>query len=53
MPYLDPLQQLGDQRKPEANDHDTALLVSDDLGGHFAVITRGSIHTMKGSSPYR
>lgn len=45
MPYVDPLQQLGDQREPAVNDHDTALLISDDLGGHFAVITRGSTAT--------
>ena len=42
---MDPLQQLGDQREPAVNDHDTALLISDDLGGHFAVITRGSTAT--------
>lgn len=42
MPYVNPLQQLGDQREPTVNNHDTALLMADDLGGHFAVITRGS-----------
>lgn len=42
MPYLDPLQQLGLQQEPKVNDHDTALLISANFGGHVAVITRGS-----------
>lgn len=40
--HRDPLAQLGLLKEPVTNRSDSALLVSDELGGYQAIITRGS-----------
>lgn len=40
--HCDPLAQLGLLKEPVTNRSDSALLVSDELGGYQAIITRGS-----------
>lgn len=43
--HSDPLAQLGLLKEPVTNRSDSALLLSDELGGYQAIITRGSAAT--------